>query len=135
MTWTYRLSSDARKAQGTSSWPPIKTKRNVLWTALHLLASHPLLLLSLPLKRPPSPQHQKRRSIVFLPLPPHLSLFVITKKAMVMGRLLPFICLAHCTAYCEAVISVKNKFVGANKAASCGATKTTWLHTELRDQM
>lgn len=40
-----------------------------------------------------------------------------------MGRLLPFICLAHCTAYCEAVISVKNKFVGANKAASCDASK------------
>lgn len=40
-----------------------------------------------------------------------------------MGRLLPFICIAHCTANCEAVISVKNKFVGANKAASCGATK------------
>lgn len=40
-----------------------------------------------------------------------------------MGRLLPFICLAHCTVYCEAVISVRNKFVGANKAASCGASK------------
>lgn len=40
-----------------------------------------------------------------------------------MGRLLPFICLAHCTAYCEVVISVKNKFVGANKAASCGGNK------------
>lgn len=40
-----------------------------------------------------------------------------------MGRLLPFICLAHCTAYREVVISVKNKFVGANKAASCGANK------------
>lgn len=45
------------------------------------------------------------------------------KKATVMGRLPPFICLAHCTARCEAVISVKNKFVGANKAASCGACK------------
>lgn len=40
-----------------------------------------------------------------------------------MGRLPPFICLAHCTAYCEVVISVKNKFVGANKAASCGANR------------
>lgn len=34
--------------------------------------------------------------------------------------------------YCEAVISVKNKFVGANKAASCGATKH---NKEQRDQM
>ena len=32
-------------------------------------------------------------------------------------------CLTHCTAHCEAVISVKNKFAGANKAASCDASK------------
>lgn len=49
-----------------------------------------------------------------------------------MGRLPPFIRRAHCIAYCEAVISVKNKFVGANKAASCGATKP---NKEQRDQM
>lgn len=49
-----------------------------------------------------------------------------------MGRLPPFIRRAHCIAYCEAVISVKNKFVAANKAASCGATKP---NKEQRDQM
>lgn len=45
------------------------------------------------------------------------------KKGLVMGRLLPFICWSHCGAYCKAIISVKNKFVGTNKAASCGASK------------
>lgn len=65
----------------------------------------------------------RRGSIVSPPSSPTPVTVAAYKKASVMGRLLPFICLAHCTAYCEAVISVKNKFVGANKAASCGASR------------
>lgn len=110
--------------------PSIKTKRNPLWVTLHLSASHPLLILFLPLKRPPlTQQWEKRGSIVFLPLPPHLSLFVPTKSNMVMGRLLPFICLAHCTAYCEAVISVRNKFVVLIRLQAVALQSPTWLHT------
>lgn len=130
MTWTYCLSVDAwnTKSHGTSSRLPstlgIDEKEfppgDLGTTSLPSFTP----FSSFPLRKPPlTQQREERRSIVVLPLPPRLSPFVPTKRALVMGRLLPFICLAHCTAYCEAVISVKNKFVGANKAASCGATK------------
>lgn len=99
----------------------------------HLLSSHPLLFPLLPLKAGTFNPAAKRGRIVWLPPSSPTPVTVWAhKKAAVMGRLPPFICRAHCSAYCEAVISVKNKFVGANKAASCGATKH---NKEQRDQM
>lgn len=99
----------------------------------HLLSSHPLLFPLLPLKGGTFNPAAKRGCIVWLPpYSPTPVTVSARKKAAVMGRLLPFIRQAHCSAYCEAVISVTNKFVGANKAASCGATKH---NKEQRDQM
>lgn len=85
LTWTCRLSSDAwiTKAQGTSSWLPSTLNQDKKKSPPDDLAS-----LSLPSFTPPSPSFEeatfnpaaKRGSIVFLPLPPHLSLVVPTKR-------------------------------------------------------
>ena len=91
-----------------------------------LLTSHLLLLLLPPLKRPSFTQQQEGD---FPPASPTPVIVRTYKKVSLIGRLLPFFCLAHWIAYGEAVINVKTKFVGANKAEPVDLANTTCLHT------